>query len=128
VSVDGACVAFADVIRDGHNPNACEGPSPGSVPGRQADQIDAIRLDQRLNEGGRIAEHSLAAIVGRAGALRCRAYRRVWALIVSKPDSYPDMHKCDSLGRGLWLLAACVYSFFQLDICVAWPEASANDP
>jgi predicted dehydrogenase len=56
---------------------------------QHADQIAAIREGKRLNEGKRIAESTLTAIMGRMSAYTGRAFSWKWAMNGSKLDLRP---------------------------------------
>jgi len=58
---------------------------------QHADQIEAIRRDQRLNEGRRIAESTLTCIMGRMSAYTGRALKWDWAMNASKLDLTPPL-------------------------------------
>ncbi len=64
---------------------------------QHADQIEAIRRDKRLNEGRRIAESSLTAIMGRMSAYTGRAMKWDWALNASKLDLSPPAYEFGDL-------------------------------
>ena len=59
---------------------------------QHADQIKAIRRDQRLNEGRRIAESTLTSIMGRMSAYTGRALKWDWAMNASKLDLTPPSY------------------------------------
>lgn len=87
-----AYMDFANTMITGENPFTYDGPSPSPVLKQHADQIAAIRNGQRLNEGKRIAESSLTAIMGRMSAYTGRALKWDWALNASKLDLSPDKY------------------------------------
>ncbi|MEN6577345.1 MAG: Gfo/Idh/MocA family oxidoreductase [Phycisphaerales bacterium] len=60
---------------------------------QHADQITAIRRDQRLNEGRRIAESTLTSIMGRMSAYTGRALKWDWAMNASKLDLTPPAYE-----------------------------------
>jgi myo-inositol 2-dehydrogenase/D-chiro-inositol 1-dehydrogenase len=62
-----------------------------------ANQIEAIRRGQRLNEGRRIAESTLTSIMGRMSAYTGRAMKWDWALKASKLDLAPPAYKFGDL-------------------------------
>lgn len=64
---------------------------------QHADQIAAIRRDQRLNEGRRVAESSLTSIMGRMSAYTGRALKWDWALNASKLDLTPPAYQFGDL-------------------------------
>ncbi|OHB63256.1 MAG: hypothetical protein A2Y76_07480 [Planctomycetes bacterium RBG_13_60_9] len=59
---------------------------------QHADQVEAIRRDQRLNEGRRIAESTLTSIMGRMSAYTGRALKWDWAMEASKLDLTPPSY------------------------------------
>ena len=64
---------------------------------QHADQIDAIRRGQRLNEGRRIAESTLTSIMGRMSAYTGRALKWDWAMNASKLDLSPPAYEFGDL-------------------------------
>jgi len=64
---------------------------------QHADQIAAIREGKRLNEGKRIAESSLTAIMGRMSAYTGRALKWDWAMNASKLDLSPPKYEFGDL-------------------------------
>ena len=64
---------------------------------QHADQIEAIRRDQRLNEGRRIAESTLTSIMGRMSAYTGRALKWDWAMNASKLDLTPPAYQFGDL-------------------------------
>jgi hypothetical protein len=64
---------------------------------QHADQIEAIRRDQRLNEGRRVAESSLTSIMGRMSAYTGRALKWDWAMTASKLDLTPPAYQFGDL-------------------------------
>jgi predicted dehydrogenase len=64
---------------------------------QHADQIEAIRRDQRLNEGRRVAESTLTSIMGRMSAYTGRALKWDWALNASKLDLTPPAYQFGDL-------------------------------
>ncbi len=64
---------------------------------QHADQIDAIREGKRLNEGKRIAESSMTAILGRMSAYTGRSLKWDWAMKASKLDLAPPAYKFGDL-------------------------------
>lgn len=59
---------------------------------QHADQIAAIREGRRLNEGKRIAESSMTAIMGRMSAYTGRALKWDWVMKASKLDLTPPAY------------------------------------
>ncbi len=64
---------------------------------QHADQVAAIRQGKRLNEGKRIAESSLTAIMGRMSAYTGRALKWDWAMKASKLDLTPPAYEFGDL-------------------------------
>jgi predicted dehydrogenase len=64
---------------------------------QHADQIEAIRQGKKLNEGKRIAESSLTAIMGRMSAYTGRALKWDWAMNASKLDLSPAAYEFGDL-------------------------------
>jgi predicted dehydrogenase len=64
---------------------------------QHADQIAAIREGKRLNEGRRIAESTLTAIMGRMSAYTGRALKWDWAMKASKLDLSPPKYEFGDL-------------------------------
>ncbi len=64
---------------------------------QHADQIDAIREGKRLNEGKRIAESSMTAILGRMSAYTGRSLKWDWAMKASKLDLAPPAYEFGDL-------------------------------
>jgi len=64
---------------------------------QHADQISAIREGKRLNEGKRIAESSLTAIMGRMSAYTGRALKWDWVMNASKLDLRPQKYEFSDL-------------------------------
>ncbi len=64
---------------------------------QHADQIEAIRRDQRLNEGRRVAESTLTSIMGRMSAYTGRALKWDWAMNASKLDLTPPSYTFGTL-------------------------------
>jgi len=64
---------------------------------QHADQINAIRQGERLNEGRRIAESTLTSIMGRMSAYTGRALKWDWAMNASKLDLSPPEYEFGDL-------------------------------
>jgi len=86
-----------DFIIDGPKPFKYDGPSPSPVIKQHADQIAAIRAGEHLNEGKRIAESTLTAIMGRMSAYTGRALKWDWAMNASKLDLTPPEYEMGDL-------------------------------
>ena len=98
VGTKGSLVAdFAGVRIEGANPAAIAWDKNDPCVKQHADQIEAIRRDQRLNEGRRIAESTLTSIMGRMSAYTGRALKWDWALSASKLDLTPPAYQFGNL-------------------------------
>ncbi|HNY79129.1 MAG: Gfo/Idh/MocA family oxidoreductase [Sedimentisphaerales bacterium] len=64
---------------------------------QHADQIAAIRQGKRLNEGKRIAESTMTAIMGRMSAYTGRALKWDWVMNASKLDLAPPAYEFGTL-------------------------------
>ena len=84
-----AYMDFGNAVIEGQNPFKYDGPIPNPCIRQHADQIAAIRNGVRLNEGKRIAESTLTAIMGRMSAYSGRALKWDWAMNASKLDLSP---------------------------------------
>jgi len=65
-------------VIEGENPWRYEGPNPNPYVEEHADLIKSIRSGNPLNEGQRIAESTLCAIMGRESAYSRRQFKRSW--------------------------------------------------
>ena len=98
VGTKGSLVAdFAGVRIEGQNPAEIAWDKNDPCVRQHADQIEAIRRDQRLNEGRRIAESTLTSIMGRMSAYTGRALKWDWALNASKLDLTPPAYQFGTL-------------------------------
>jgi predicted dehydrogenase len=88
---------FARVKIEGQNPAEIAWDKNDPCVRQHADQIEAIRRDQRLNEGRRIAESTLTSIMGRMSAYTGRALKWDWALNASKLDLTPPAYRFGDL-------------------------------
>jgi predicted dehydrogenase len=77
---------FGHAKIEGENAFTYEQPIPDPCLTQHADQIEAIRLGKSLNEGKRVAESTLTAIMGRMSAYTGRALQWDWAANASKLD------------------------------------------
>jgi len=78
---------------EGANPYTYEGDSPNPYVQEHADLIASIRGGKPLNEGRRIAESTLTAIMGRMSAYTGRALKWDWAMNASKLDLTPSKYQ-----------------------------------
>jgi predicted dehydrogenase len=81
--------ALGKGVIEGQKPYKYEGESTNPYVQEQADLIAAIREGKPLNEGKRVAESTLAAIMGRMSAYTGRALKWDWAMNASKLDLSP---------------------------------------
>jgi predicted dehydrogenase len=94
----GSLVAdFAGVRITGQNPAEIAWDENDPCVKQHADQIEAIRRDQRLNEGRRIAESTLTSIMGRMSAYTGRALKWDWAMNASRLDLTPPAYEFGAL-------------------------------
>jgi predicted dehydrogenase len=74
---------------EGPNAYKYDGPNPNPYVQEHADLIASIRAGEPLNEGRRVAESTMAAIMGRMSAYTGRALKWDWAMKASKLDLTP---------------------------------------
>jgi predicted dehydrogenase len=86
-----------DFIIDGPKPFKYDGPSFNPEIKQHADQIAAIRAGEHLNEGRRIAESTMTAIMGRMSAYTGRALKWDRAMKASKLDLSPPKYEFGDL-------------------------------
>ncbi len=86
-------VAFGYGEIKGENPWKFEGEEPSPYVQEHADLISSIRRGQPLNEGRRIAESTMCAIIGRMSAYTGRAISWEWAMNSSKLDLSPKSYE-----------------------------------
>jgi predicted dehydrogenase len=84
-----AYVDFALGKIEGQNAYQYEGPSPNPNHRQYAELVDSIRQGEPLNEGRRVAESTMTAIMGRMSAYTGRALQWKWAMEASKLDLSP---------------------------------------
>jgi len=77
---------FANAVIEGANPFRYKEPVPNPCITQHADQIAAIREGKHLNEGRRVAESTLTAIMGRMSAYTGRALSWDWVMNASQLD------------------------------------------
>jgi predicted dehydrogenase len=82
----------------GENPWRYEGPNPNPYEVEHADLIKSIRAGAPLNEGQRIAESTLCAIMGRESAYSRQQFKRSWFMSKCTLDLLPpdDLKLSDS--------------------------------
>lgn len=81
---------FGRAVIEGRRPFEFEGPLPDPVVRQFADQIDAIRNGQHLNEAVQVAESTLTAIMARMSAYTGRSLSWDWVMQGSELDLSPD--------------------------------------
>ncbi|OHB62404.1 MAG: hypothetical protein A2168_03365 [Planctomycetes bacterium RBG_13_50_24] len=83
---------------DGENPWRYEGPNPNPYEVEHTDLIKSIRAGKPLNEGQRIAESTLCAIMGRESAYSRQQFNRSWFMSRCTLDLLPpdDLKLSDS--------------------------------
>ena len=81
----------------GANPYKYEGKSLNPYVQEHADLIKSIRVGRPLNEGIRIAESTMTAIIGRMSAYTGRALKWDWAMNASKLDLSPPKYEFGDL-------------------------------
>jgi len=85
-------VAHGHGVIEGRRAYKYEGKSPNAYVQEQADLIASIRKGRPLNEGKRVAESTMAAIMGRMSAYTGRALKWDWAMNASKLDLSPPRY------------------------------------
>jgi predicted dehydrogenase len=91
IGTKGVALCDAGVIR-GENPFKFEGPAKDPYVQEQIDFIDSIRRGNPINEGRRMAESNLTAIMGRMSAYTGMSVDWEWALQRSKLDLAPPRY------------------------------------
>ncbi len=90
VGTEGRVYTDSSVGRiEGPNAYQYNGPNPNPYVQEHKDLIEGLRKGTPLNEGKRVAESTLCAIMGRMSAYTGRALRWDWALKASKLDLVP---------------------------------------
>ncbi len=91
-----AYVDFGIATIEGEKPYKYDGPSVDPAVQEYADMIASIREGKPLNEGKRIAESTLTAIMGRISAYTGQAMKWDWVMNSSKLDlTPPKLEFCD---------------------------------
>jgi predicted dehydrogenase len=88
---------FGNAIIEGQNPFKYDRPVPDPCVTQHADQIKAIREATPLNEGRRVAESTLTAIMGRLSAYTGRALKWDWVMNASQLDLRPPKYEFGDL-------------------------------
>ncbi len=81
----------------GANSYKYDGPNPNPYVQEHADLIESIRQGKPLNEGRRIAESTMCAIMGRMSAYTGRALRWDWVMNASELDLTPSKYEFSNL-------------------------------
>ncbi len=82
---------------EGQNAYKYEGESPNPYVQEHADLIASVRVGKPLNEGRRIAESTMTAIMGRMSAYTGRALKWDWVMNASKLDLSPPEYEFGDL-------------------------------
>lgn len=88
---------FGRAVIEGESTYEYQGEIPDPCLQQHADQIDAIRNGKHLNEGVRIAESTLTAIMGRMSAYTGKSLKWDWVMKASKLDLTPPEYAFTSL-------------------------------
>jgi len=88
---------FGNAVIEGANPFKYDQAVPDPCITQHADHIRAIREGERLNEGKRVSESSLTAIMGRMSAYTGRALKWDWVMNASKLDLRPPKYELGDL-------------------------------
>ncbi|QXD30698.1 Gfo/Idh/MocA family protein [Candidatus Pelagisphaera phototrophica] len=86
-------LSFAKVTIEGKKPFKYDGPRPNPAVQEYKDTLDAIRSGNTINEGKRIAQSTMTAILGRMAAYTGRNLSWDWAMNASKLDLTPKEWK-----------------------------------
>jgi hypothetical protein len=92
-----AYMDFGRALIEGQSPSEHNWDQHDPCLTQHADQIAAIRQGKRLNEGKRIAETTMTAIMGRMSAYTGRALKWDWAMNASKLDLSPPSYEFGDL-------------------------------
>ena len=83
---------FGRAVIEGRSPYEFQGPLADPVVQQHADQIHAIRTNQRLNEAVQVAESTMTAMMGRMSAYTGRSLSWNWMMQGSRLDLTPDTY------------------------------------
>jgi predicted dehydrogenase len=78
---------------EGENAYKYEGDNPNPYVQEHADLIDSIKAGRPLNEGKRVAESTMMAVLGRTSAYTGRELNYSWVMNASKLDLRPDKYE-----------------------------------
>jgi len=82
---------------EGQKPFIYDGPSPDPYIREHTALIESIRRAEPINEGRKVAESTLTAIMGRMSAYTGRAIKWDWVLNASKLDLSPEKYELGDL-------------------------------
>jgi predicted dehydrogenase len=85
--------SFANATIAGKHPFEYEGPTPNPAVEEYRDTLNSIRNSKAINEGERIAQSTMTAILGRMAGYSGRALKWDWAMNASKLDLTPKEWK-----------------------------------
>jgi len=91
IGTKGTAFGYGEI--KGEKPWTFEGPEPDPYVQEHADLVASIRAGTPLNEGRRIAESTMCAIIGRMSAYTGRAISWDWAMNTSKLDLSPARYE-----------------------------------
>ncbi|HNT32013.1 MAG TPA: Gfo/Idh/MocA family oxidoreductase [Candidatus Aminicenantes bacterium] len=91
IGTKGTAFGYGEI--KGEKPWTFEGPEPDPYVQEHADLVASIRAGTPLNEGRRIAESTMCAIIGRMSAYTGRAISWDWAMNASKLDLSPARYE-----------------------------------
>lgn len=94
IGTKGTAFGYGEI--KGEKPWTFEGPEPDPYVQEHADLVASIRAGTPLNEGRRIAESTMCAIIGRMSAYTGRAISWDWAMNASKLDLSPARYEFGS--------------------------------
>ena len=82
--------SFINASIEGKYPFQYDGPTPNPAVEQYRDTLNSIRTGQAINEGIRIAQSTMTAIIGRMAAYTGRALKWDWAMNASQLDLTPE--------------------------------------
>ncbi len=82
---------------EGQNPYKYDGPRYSATERQFADLVESIRNGKPINEGKRVAESTLTAIMGRISAYTGRAVSWDWVMNASQLDLRPEKYELGEL-------------------------------
>ncbi len=81
--------SFVNATIEGKHPFKYNGPTPNPAVDQYRDALNSIRSGTAINEGIRIAQSTMTAVIGRMAAYTGRALKWDWAMNASKLDLTP---------------------------------------